>query len=139
MELFEESGIILKADETVTKRGKCKGKVPKGRETKVKLKGAIIPWKGGLYGKVEWEDIDGELVLTSNRLLAFAKKGRVRKEVVFYELKVVGVLVKKPRFGKEKLVLRLNQGTQRAETTELEVNEPSEWADSITNLVSQAR
>jgi len=137
MGLLEESGLILKAGETVTKRGKYKGKMPKGLETKVRLRGAIMPWKGGAYKKVEWEDVDGEIVLTSSRLLAFAKKGRIKKEIVNWELKVVGVTVKKSRFGKEKLVLTLELGTPKAETTELEVENPSEWRNAIANMASQ--
>ena len=87
--------------------------------------------------KVEWEDVDGEIVLTSSRLLVFAKKGRIKKEIVNWELKVVGVTVKKPRFGKEKLVLTLELGTPKAETTELEVENPSEWRNAIANMASQ--
>jgi hypothetical protein len=77
------------------------------------------------------------MALTSSRLLAFNKKGRIKKEVICYELKVAGASVNKPRFGKEKLVLRLNLGTPKAETTELEVEKPSEWVQAITSLVFQ--
>ncbi len=131
MGLLEESGFILKAGETVTKRGSFKGKMPKGMTSKVKL------FSPKLRKKAEWEDAEGEMALTSSKLLAFAKKGRIKKEVVCYELDVVGVTTKKPRFGKEKLVLKLDLGTPRAETTELEVEDPLGWRDSITTFASQ--
>lgn len=67
MGLLEESAIILKADEKVTKRGKCK------------------------------------------------------------------------RFGEPKLLLRLDTGAPKAETTQFEVDQPSEWVEAIMNFVFHAR
>lgn len=131
MGLLEESGLILKAGETVTKHGSFKGKMPKGFMSKIKFMSTKI------RKKVEWEDVDGEIVLTSSRLLVFAKKGRIKKEIVNWELKVIGVTVKKPRLGKEKLVLTLELGTPKAEATELEVENPSEWRNAIATLASQ--
>lgn len=134
--LFEESGIILTSGEQVVKQGKCKGKVPKGLEMKTSTLGVYM-FRLKSKQKVEWEGIDGELVLTNRRAIALTKKGRLRKEIVPYEFEIVGAIAKKPRFGKEKLELLINVGKPRAERTVLEVDDPYEWVTSIKEVVSK--
>lgn len=134
--LFDESGIILTAGEQVVKQGKCKGKVPKGLEMKTSTLGVYM-FRLKSKQKVEWEEIDGELVLTNRRAIALSKQGRIRKEIVSYEFDVVGATAKKPRFGKEKLELLLNVGKPQAERTELEVDDPTEWVNAIKEVVSK--
>ena len=136
MGLLEESGIILGNEETVLKQGRCKGRVPKGLEMKTSTLGVYL-LRLKSKQKVEWENVDGELVLTSHRLFVLHKKGRIRKDILFYELGVVGATIKSSRFGKDKLMLRLNVGKPQSETTELEVDEPSEWVSAIVDAMSK--
>jgi hypothetical protein len=136
MGLLEESGIILRNGEDVLKQGRCKGRVPKGIEMKTSTLGVYL-LRLKSKQKVEWDSVDGELVLTNHRLFALHKKGRIRKDILFYELGVVGAAIKSSRFGKDKLMLRLNVGKPQSETTEFEVDEPSEWVSAIVDAMSK--
>jgi hypothetical protein len=134
--LFEESGIILIANEQVVMQGKCRGKVPEGMEMKTSTLGAYL-FRLKSKQKVEWKEIDGELVLTNRRAIALNKEGTIRKQIMSCEFEIVGATVKKPRFGKEKLELLLNVGRPQAERTELEVDNPTAWVDTIKEIVSK--
>jgi len=121
--------MILGAGEQVVKQGKCKGKVPKGIEMKAKLGFAKMSHKQ----KVEWQDIDGELVLTNKRAIALNKEGTIRKQITTYEFHIVGAVAKK----KDKVELLIDVGKPQAERTELKVDNAQEWTDSIKKIVSQ--
>ena len=75
--MFERAGIILELGEEILKRGKCKGKVPKGMGMRIKY-----GFWGGFVRKTEWEDVEGEMVLTTQRLIIVGEKGRIRKSTV---------------------------------------------------------
>jgi hypothetical protein len=135
LSLFDKAGLMLKPNETVVKTGKCSGKVPKERGQKM---------TGGLLSvhfaqKVEWEDVDGELVLTNQRLFVIGEKGRMRKDVIpFLDLelaKVTAVCTAKGLMGKEKLLMSLDLGTGKPERTEFDVDEPINWVTSIRGQI----
>lgn len=127
--LLDESGMILGAGEQVVKQGKCKGKVPKGMQMKLKLGFA----RASHQQRVEWQDIDGELVLTNKRAIALNKEGTIRKQIMTYEFSIVGAVAKK----KDKLELLIDVGKSQAERTELKVDSAQDWTDAIKKIVSQ--
>jgi hypothetical protein len=128
---------MLKPNEAVVKTGKCSGKVPKGRGQKMTL--GIMT--AGFAQKVEWEDVDGELVLTNQRLFVIGERGHMRKEVVpFLDLdlgKVTAISTAKGLMGKEKLLVSLDLGTAKPEKTEFDVKEPASWVGSIRSQITQ--
>ena len=136
MSLFEKTGLVLKPSETVVRTGKCKGKVPTEKSLRIKY-----GFHGGFGQKVEWEEIDGELVLTNRRLVVVGERGRMRKEIIpFLDLeleKVTAVSTVKGLMGKEKLLVSLNLGTEKPEKTEFDVDEPINWVTSIRGQIGQ--
>ena len=93
MSLFEKAGIILEAEETVLRQGKCKGKVPKGVEFKRNRITPLGIFRVTSKQKVNWADVSGELILTNQRALVLASEGLVRKNVTAYNLgDIVGAL-----------------------------------------------
>jgi hypothetical protein len=134
MSLLERSGIILELGEEIIKRGECKGKVPKGMGMRIKF-----GLREGFVGKIEWEDVEGELVLTMQRLIIVEEKGRIRKSVVpllNLDLKCIeAVSTKKPLVGKEKLLLSMDLGTERLENTEMVVEDPLDWDFAISKQI----
>lgn len=134
MSLFEKSGIILEPGEKVLKSGKCKGKVPKGMGMRIKY-----GLRGGLVRKMEWEDVEGEMVLTTQRLIIVGEKGRIRKSVIpllNLDLKCIkAVSIKKPLIGKEKLLLSMDLGTERLETTEMVIENAPDWSVAIREQI----
>jgi len=134
MSLLERSGIILESGEEVLKRGECKGKVPKGMGMRIKF-----GLQGGFVRKVEWEEVEGEMVLTTQRLIIVEEKGRIRKSVVpllNLDLKCIkAVSTKKPLVGKEKLLLSMDIGTERLESTEMVVEDALDWDFAISKQI----
>ena len=59
------------------------------------------------------------------------KEGTIKKHVVPYVFKIVGGNITKPHFGKPKLHLLLDVDNPKAESTELEVDNPEEWFNII--------
>jgi hypothetical protein len=141
MSLFERSGIILEKGEEVVKRGKCKGKVPKEMGMRIKV-GFRPDFTLPVVKKREWEDVEGEMVLTTKRLIVIGEKGHIRKSVIPFlnlDLKCIkAVSTKKPLVGKERLLLSMDLGTERLETTEMEVENASEWSSVIRKLIEAA-
>jgi len=127
---------VLKPSETVVRTGKCKGKVPAEKSLRIKY-----GFHGGFGQKVEWEDVDGELVLTNRRLVVVGERGRMRKEIIpFLDLeleKVTAVSTVKGLMGKEKLLISLDLGTEKPEKTEFDVDEPINWVTSIRGQIGQ--
>lgn len=128
---------MLKPKETVLKTGKCSGKVPKERGQR-KTEGLLI---AGFAQKVDWEDVDGELVLTNQRLFVIGERGHMRKEVVpLLDLplgKVTAISTAKGLMGKEKLLLSLDLGAAKPEKTEFDVEDPASWTASIRGQIGQ--
>jgi hypothetical protein len=89
--------------------------------------------------KVEWEDVEGEMVLTTQRLVIVGEKGRIRKSVVpllNLDLKCIkAVGTKKPLVGKEKLLLSMDLGTERLESTEMVVEDALDWDFAISKQI----
>jgi len=135
--LFEKSGIILESGERVLKRGKCKGRVPKGMGMRIKY-----GLRGGLVRKTEWEDVKGEMVLTTQRLIIVGEKGRIRKSVVpllNLDLKCIkAVSTKKPLMGKEKLLLSMDLATGKLESTEMVIDNAPDWVAAIRDQIKVA-
>jgi hypothetical protein len=135
--LFEKSGIILESGEEILKRGKCKGRVPKGMGMRIKY-----GLRGGLVRKMEWEDVKGEMVLTTQRLIIVGEKGRIRKSVVpllNLDLKCVkAVSTKKPLIGKEKLLLSMDLATGKLESTEMVIDNAPDWVAAIRDQIKVA-
>jgi len=137
--LFEESGLLLDKNERILKQGKCKGKVPKGEfyqtsrlrtaATGHLLLGLLSPRKD--RKKVEWQAIDGELIITTTRGIALQKEGTIKKHIVSYDFVIVGASVTKPRFGSPKLHLLIDVDNPKSEATDLEVASPEEWVNVI--------
>jgi hypothetical protein len=132
MSLFEKAGIILEAEETVLRQGKCKGKVPKGVEYRRNRITPLGIFRVASKQKINWADVSGELILTNQRALVLANEGLVRKNVAVYNLgEIVGASVKKPMIGVPKLELILKFGNPKTEKTELEVDDAEEWGKAI--------
>lgn len=139
MGLLEESGLILDKEEKILKQGQCKGKVPKGEfyqtsrlrtaATGHLILGLLTPHKD--RKKIEWQDINGELVVTTNRGIALQREGTIKKHIVPYGFIIVGANITKPRLGKPKLHLLIDVDNPKTEDTELEVENPEEWAQII--------
>jgi hypothetical protein len=128
---------MLKPNETLIRTSKCGGKVPKERGQKV---------TGGLTSvrftqKIEWEDVDGELALTNQRLIVIGERGRMRKEIIpVLELnlgKITAISTSKGITGEEKLLLSLDLGTEKPEKTDFDVKEASSWVTSIRGQLGQ--
>jgi hypothetical protein len=85
--------------------------------------------------KLLFQEVNGELVLTNNRLVVIGEKGHFRKEAfpaMDLELsKLAAVSTVKPLVGKAKLILTLNLGTPKPEKTEFDVDDPTSWAAGI--------
>ena len=137
MSLFDRAGLVLKPNETVVKTGKCSGKLPKERGQRM-AEGFRTT---GFAQKVEWEDVDGELVLTNQRLFVIGEIGHMRKEVVhFLDLplgKVTAISTDKGLMGKEKLLLSLDLGAAKPEKTEFDVEDPANWVASMRGQIGQ--
>jgi hypothetical protein len=138
LSLFEKSGLVLKPNEAVVRTGRCKGKVPTEKSLRIKY-----GFHGGFGQKMEWDDVDGELVLTDHRLVVVGERGHMKKQIIpFLDLeleKVTAVSTAKPLVGKEKLILSLNLGTDKPEQTEFEVNEATGWVSAIRSQIGGQR
>lgn len=132
MSLFEKAGIILEAEETILRSGRCKGKVPKGVEFRRNRITPLGIFRVASKEKINWADVNGELVLTNQRALVLSEEGLVRKNVAVYNLgQIVGASTKKPLMGAPKLELILKFGNPKTEKTELEVDDAEEWGKAI--------
>jgi len=123
MGLFEELGIVLKSGEKIIKRGRCKGKVPK--RTKI----VASAWTGALRIKVNWEKVDGEMVLTNKRLIIVGEDTWER--IVFAQDLEFKDFYAIKELGEDGLLIYMNLGTGKLEEMLLRVENASEWADAI--------
>lgn len=130
MSLLEKSGMILEKGEQMVRRGDCEAKIPKDKN--------VLTF---LAKKVEWQDVKGELVLTSKRLIVVGEKGRIRKQLIpFLDMDlscVKAVSIIKPLVGKEKLLVSVDVDTPKPEKMEIKVDDPSAWATAIKEQASK--
>ena len=127
MGLFEAAGIILQKDEKIVKRGRFRGKVPRGPRTEISP--AFFSYKSKM--KVKWKKREGELILTNRRLIAVPKK---LEPLVNLQLEN---LFAAARTSEGKLQLSLPLGTGRIENMVLEVDDVSEWVNAVKSAHAQ--
>ena len=131
LSLFEKSGLVLRPNEAVVKSGRCSGKVPAETKKVMELGIASAQFKD----KLQFQDANGDLVLTNNRLVVIGEKGRFRKEAfpaMDLELsRLAAVSMTKPLVGKAKLLITINLGTPKPEKTEFEVDDLAGWVAAI--------
>jgi hypothetical protein len=60
----------------------------------------------------------------------------IQKTIKLYEMGNIGAATKKQMFGKEVLTLFLDVGQSQTKSTELEVDNPADWANKIKEVVS---
>lgn len=135
MGLFEKAGVILRPGESIVKQAECEGKCPKGM---------AMAWqgiaRGGFKERLEWENVQGEMVLTNKRLIIVGKKGMLKKEIVpRLELgldKIRAVNTVKRVMGAEKLQVSAQIGADRLEKMEFKLEDPVAWTTSIRDQIS---
>jgi hypothetical protein len=127
MGLFEAAGIILKENERIVKRGRFRGKIPRGPTTE--FSPAWFSYKSKM--KVKWKKRKGELILTNRRLIAVPTKLEPLVNLGLENLFAVGTS------RDNRLQLSLPLGTERMETMLLEVDGVSEWVSAIRSMHSQ--
>jgi len=121
MGLFEAAGIILKENERILKRGRFRGKVPRGPTTE--FSPAFFSFQTKM--KVKWKEREGELILTNRRLIAVPN---ILEPLVNLELEnLFGITMTTDG----KLLLSLPLGTGRIENMILEVDGVSDWVNVI--------
>ncbi len=59
---FEKAGMILNEEENMIMRGFCKGSIPKGKTI------AGVLFRPSIKPKIEWQNVEGKMVLTDSRL-----------------------------------------------------------------------
>jgi len=129
MGLFEAAGIILKKDEHIIRRGRFKGKVPRGVSTEISP--AFFSYK--TKTKIKWKEREGELILTNRRLVAVPKKF---EPLVNLELRrLFGVTMTR----ENRLQLSLTLGTGKIENMTLKVDGVLEWIEAIRNQLTKER
>ncbi len=135
MSLFDRSSVLLIPGETVVKLGRCDGKVPGGEALGVNL--SLPTGKG----KIKWEKIKGEMVLTTNRLLIVGERGRLRRKVMTFlnlDLRCIeAVSTSKRLIGKQKLSLSTDILTGKLETMEFNLEDASSWVAAIRGQIWQ--
>jgi len=125
MELLEATDIILKENEEIVKRGRFKGKVPRGPKTMISPVGFyFFPFETKM--KIKWKKREGELILTNTRLIVVPTKLEPNVSLELEKLLVVATT------NGDKLRLSMPLGPDTITNMVFEVDGVSEWINAIS-------